>query len=123
MAGRPYDFYSSFESRMVGFGSGKCGQKGMVNIDDFIFIERNQSRCYDLHIASQNDKVDFVFFQQFDLLLFPLDLIVFSKRQMVKRDVKLVGNWFQVQVVADDQWNFNIQFPGTVSSQNVIQTM
>jgi hypothetical protein len=40
------------------------GRKGkrMVNIDDFIFVKRNQIWCYDLHVTGQNNKVDLVLF-------------------------------------------------------------
>jgi hypothetical protein len=43
---------------------GKAGKR-MVNIDDLIFVKRNQIWCYDLHVTGQNNKVDLVFVIQF----------------------------------------------------------
>src|SRR5690606_15445425 len=107
----PYNLYAPPERRMIGFGTRKGGKERMVDVDYFIGVAVDYFLGHDLHIPGQYDKIYPIFLQEIQLLAFCGQLVFLGNRDMKKRNIKLLGNIFQIRMITQDKGNIYRQLP------------
>jgi hypothetical protein len=82
----------------------------MMNIDDLLRITRDEIGRKDLHVASQNNEINFVMFDQFTLAMLRFGFVFLAHWNYVIRNCVKIGVALRVGMIADDQRNFAFQF-------------
>ena len=97
---------------VIGLGSGKRGQKGMVNIDDAVVIIGRKLGAQNLHIPSQHEQIDPLTRQKFQLFLFLFSFIRRPDGDNIEGNAEPLCNRLKVTMVAAYESNC----PGELSS-------
>ena len=118
-----YKLNSSAVSLRIGFGTYKCWQERMVYIYYSIRKIIGELRCQDTHIFGQHKIFRIVLAnntQDFRFMLFSFD--PFSG-YIIKGQIKLFTEIFQVIMIADDGLDIGFQFTKLMPYQQVTNTM
>jgi hypothetical protein len=107
--GRADDFDAACVGAMVGLGSGKGREEGVVDVKGFREL-CDELVAEDLHVFGEDDEIDVVGGEEFEFVGFLLVFGVGADGDVVKVDAVLVGDRLEVGMVTDDQWDFGLEF-------------
>ena len=122
MAGRSDEFDALFKGPMIRSRSTERRQERVVNVDDPLRVTIHKMAAQNLHIPSQNDEVNLILLQECELPLLSLKLVVFHGDEM-KRDLIELSQLPSSLVVADNQWEFTVQFSAALSVKKIGKAM
>lgn|SRR6266487_1024935 len=122
MCGCPNQLDAALERTLVGIGADEGGQEAMMNIDDLVWIGIDEEWLQDLHIAREDQEVDFVLDESEDALLVCFARLL-CDRKIVVGHVVHAGEWLQLLVIADDEGDIHRQFAAFPAPQQIDQAM
>ena len=103
VAGRPDYLYSSLIRLMVRFGSNKRRKKRMMNVDDAIRKVLDKAIGENLHITSQDDKLNLPGCKFFEYAFFLSEFILGGYRNNQILDPKKIGYRSKIGMITDYQ--------------------
>lgn len=120
---RPDHLYSAFICLPIRIRALEGRKESMMDVDDFCVPLAGEIRTEDLHIPGQDNQVDVKALKQCHYLGLLLGLRFGSDRQIVERNSELVGDYFQVRMIADDQGDIALQVAFILAGDQVVQAV
>lgn len=114
---------TTLESLVVGLGTLERGQERVVDVDYLAGHDLAKLGREDLHVAGQDDKLDFVLLDQLEDLRFLLLLGILVDRQVVEFDAVALGESLELRVVRDDDRDLDAELLGLVAEEKVVQAV
>ena len=109
MSGRADQLHAALMRLMVGLGPFEAGQEGVVNIDDTPCQSVGQLIRQHLHVAGQHNQLRAGVLNNFQLLLFLRQLVVFVDRNVMIGNALRFNKFAAVLMVGNDGHNLGFQ--------------
>lgn len=119
----PYDLDAAVVGLMVGFRAFERGQEGVVDIYYPAGHCGAEARGEDLHVAGEDDEVDFVLGDEGEDLGFLLGFCVGGDGEVVEGDVVGCGQRGVVSVVRDDEGHGDGELRDGLAEEEVVEAV
>ena len=106
-------------SSVIGTRADKCGQEGVMNVDDGRRIAGNKAFCEDLHVAGQDNQLHVEGFEECALPVFGFEACGQGNGDVLKRYAVKGGELLRLPMVGHDNCYLAGEFTGTPSIQQV----
>ena len=123
MRRRANDLHAPLVRLVVGFCALEGGKERMVDVDDLPGHGGAERRTEDLHVACEDDEVDFMGGHELKDLGLLLALGFGSHGEVVEGDLVAARQWCEVGVIAHDHGNVDGELSRALSEQQIIQTV
>ena len=116
------EFYAAVEGLLIGFCADEGGEEAVVDIDDLIGIDMDDKRFQNLHVTSEDEKINFVA-DKIEHAVLVVSTVFFAYREVEIRDPIHLSERFEVIVIADSKGDVHRQFATFPTPEQIGKTM